>query len=230
MNLQEFFDAGPPDDMEYSNKWPADSLSSFRAVMEECYSLLQQASLQIIDAMEIGLHMPAGTLRERCAPSASEIRLNHYPAVDMQTLRKGIIKRTWPHTDFGIITLLFQDDIGGLELEDRTAPGKFVPVDPGPAEKPSEMVVNISDTLERWSNGVIRAGVHRVDVPRGMKGQKLGTCPDRYSSIFFFKAARETSVGPLPAFISEKWPAQFGSITALEFQKQRTGMLYENKY
>ncbi|PVH95008.1 putative gibberellin 20-oxidase [Periconia macrospinosa] len=223
---REFFDAGPPSDTQFPNKWPTSSLPTFQPTMEECYTCLQYTSLHILNAMERGLHLPANSLTHRCQPSASEIRLNHYPSVSITLLNAGKIKRTHPHTDFGIITLLFQDHVGGLELEDRSRPGTFAPVVPQAEGEPSALVVNISDTFERWSNGVVRAGVHRVDVPPGMKGLESGVCPPRHSSVFFFKATRETSVGPLPEFVTKERPAIFEEMTALEFQRRKTEVLY----
>ncbi|CAI6236629.1 unnamed protein product [Periconia digitata] len=223
---REFFDAGPPSDKEFINKWPKAHLPDFQRTMEGCYKRLQAASLQILNAMEVGLKMPKDSLTERCNPSASEIRLNHYPEVDMKLLSEGKVKRTHAHTDFGIITLLFQDNVGGLELEDRSRPDTFVPVEPQRPDEPSALVVNISDTFERWSNGTIRAGVHRVDVPPSMKGLANGLCPPRYSSVFFFKAARETSVGPLPSFVTPDRPSIYKEMTALEYQRLKTEVLY----
>ena len=182
--------------------------------------------LNIMKAMEIGLRVEPGTLVQRCMPASSEIRLNHYPQVDLAKLRGGIVKRTWPHTDFGIITLLFQDTVGGLELEDRNHPETFVPVKPGDPNALTELVVNISDTFQRWTNGVIRAGLHQVDVPASMKRMRSGVCPDRYSSIFFFKADRDTSVGPLPQFVTPERPAVYDECTALQYQQRMTKVLY----
>jgi POT family proton-dependent oligopeptide transporter len=122
--------------------------------------------------------------------------------------------------------MLFQDTVGGLELEDRSNPGTFVPVMPGKAGEPTKLVVNISDTFQRWTNGVIRAGLHRVDIPSHMKEKKSGICPARYSSIFFFKAARNISVGALPAFVTPDRPSAYDNITTLEFQQHMTKMLY----
>ena len=177
-------------------------------------------------AMEVGLDLPAQSLVKRCQPAASELRLNHYPSVDLCELAEGKVKRTWPHTDFGIITLLFQDDIGGLELEDRRRPGTFVPVTSGDYNGQTVMVVNISDTFQRWTNDHITAGLHQVSVPPSMKGRDEGVCPERYSSIFFFKADRQTSVGPLPEFVGDETPALYDEITALQFQQRRTKLLY----
>lgn len=185
-------------------------------------------SLQIIAAVEVGLDLPEGCLVDRCRQDASEIRLNHYPAISLERLADGQVKRTWPHTDFGIITLLFQDDVGGLELEDRTRPGIFVPVTPAPPGGPTEMVVNISDTFQRWTNGVIKAGVHQVSPPPTYckSGTNKGMLPERHSCVFFAKASRDTSVGPLPQFVSDENPAQYDEITALEYQQRMTSQLY----
>jgi isopenicillin N synthase-like dioxygenase len=198
----------------------------FKELMESCYVQFQYVCLVIMSAMEVGLDLPPGTLVERCTPAASELRLNHYPRTNLGQISQGKVKRAWPHTDFGIITLLFQDSVGGLELEDRRNPGAFVPVLPGPEDSPREMVVNISDTFQRWTNGVIRAGLHQVSVPPSLKHSQEGVCPDRYSGIFFLKAHRDTCVGPLPQFVTPDRPAAYDSVTALEYQRRMTQVLY----
>lgn len=182
----------------------------------------------------MGLELPPGVFANRCKPDASEIRILHYPPVSLKTLNEGNIRRAWPHTDFGIITLLFQDSVGGLELQDRRDPSSFVPVLPAPPGGPSEMVVNISDMLQRWTNNAIKAGVHQVSVPRsfksrgadGVNGLTEEVIPVRHSAIFFFKPHRKTSAGPLSEFVREDMPAAYDEITALEYQKRMTQVLY----
>ena len=197
--------------------------------MEKTYNVCQNVSLQIMAAIEVGLRLPPSTLTKRCVPAASELRLNHYPSYSTETLHLGKIKRTWPHTDLGIITLLFQDAVGGLELEDRKAthPRTFVPVVPGPS---GEMVVNTSDTLQRWTNGILTAGMHQVTVPSAMKNMRSEVVPDRYSGVFFLKAARDVSVGPIPEFVSPERPAAYDEITALHYQQRMTDVLHQNSY
>lgn len=229
---REHFDAGPLDDSLYSNLWPdSKALPGFRESITSHYQSCQKTSLQIIAAIEVGLDLPEGSLVDRCRQDASEIRLNHYPPVSLDRLADGRVKRTWPHTDFGIITLLFQDDVGGLELEDRSHPGTFVPVLPTLPGAKSEMVVNISDTFQRWTNGVIKAGIHQVSPPPAYKLKSdttngNGILPERHSCVFFAKASRDTSAGPLSQFVSEDYPAQYDEITALEFQQRMTSQLY----
>jgi isopenicillin N synthase-like dioxygenase len=45
--------------------------------------------------------------------------------------------------------MLFQDDCGGLEVEDISRPGTFVPAQP----VKDSIIMNIGDLLQRWSNG-----------------------------------------------------------------------------
>ncbi|KAM3064947.1 hypothetical protein ACMFMF_011563 [Clarireedia jacksonii] len=226
---ERHFDAGPLNDSEYPNKWPRENAApGFRLFLEETYQVCQAISISIMACMEMGLDLAPGTLVQRCHKAASEIRLNHYPPVSVERLADGRVKRTWPHTDFGIITLLFQDHVGGLELEDRSRPGTFVPVTPTPqgSSKPREMIVNISNTFQRWTNDVITAGLHQVTAPPSHKASTEGILPERHSVVFFFKASRDISAGPLPEFVSSKNPAKYDEITALEYQRLMTTKLY----
>ena len=61
-----------------------------------------------------------------------------------------------PHTDFGVLTVLCQDEIGGLQIQRRDGEWAAMPPIPG------TLVVNIGDLLHRWSNRRYRSTVHRV--------------------------------------------------------------------
>jgi isopenicillin N synthase-like dioxygenase len=187
--------------------------------MENCYLTCETISGQILSAMELGLGLPAGAFTNMCTheANASEFRLMHYPPIDLAEMRKGQ-NRISPHFDLGVITLLFQDNVGGLEMEDRTRPGEFVPVSPG---APADMVVNISETLQRWTNDVIRAGMHRVTLPPQLKEAEAGTIPERYSITYFCKADRNVSLAPLPQFVSKERAPAYDDVTALEYHQRR---------
>ncbi|KAF2422735.1 iron/ascorbate family oxidoreductase [Tothia fuscella] len=243
---KEHFDAGSASDMDFPNKWPDKDMPELRQFLEPFHDTCQDLCLSLMEACELGLRLPPGTLTRRCQPPASELRLNYYPAVDMKKLQDGRTRRTWPHTDFGLLTLLWQDDVGGLKYQDRSKSNSrsfmerqygtghsdlgveqdvFLPLT---RNEPGEMAVNISDTFQRLTNDVFRAGVHTVDWPDSSShSRKERTLPARYSSVFFFKAHRNTSVGVLPHFITEQTPAHYDNITALEFHRRMTQVLID---
>ena len=64
-----------------------------------------------------------------------------------------------PHTDFGVLTVLSQDGVGGLQVEN--ANGEWV--DAPPID--DTLIVNVGDLLHRWTNGVFRSARHRVISP-----------------------------------------------------------------
>lgn len=181
-------------------------------------------------SMEDGLSLSPGTLVARCERTASETRLNRYPPTSLKKPASGNVRRTWRHADFGIITLLFQDSAGGgVELEDREHPGTFVSVTPTPEGRLKEMIMNIRNTFQRWTNDVITAGLHQATAPPAWKASKEAILPERHSCVFYFKARRDVSVGPLPEFASGERDAMYDEVTALEYQQRMTKELYRLK-
>lgn len=61
-----------------------------------------------------------------------------------------------PHTDFGVLTVLAQDSIGGLQIQ--RLDGEWVAAPP----VEGTLVVNVGDLLGRWSNDTYRSTPHRV--------------------------------------------------------------------
>jgi isopenicillin N synthase-like dioxygenase len=191
--------------------------------MTAFYQQCDEVCLTLMKALELAWGIDDGSLVARCKPSATDLRLTHYPAIAVEEMA-GEKKtcRIAPHTDFGPVTLLFQDGTGGLEVQDRTT-GSLVPVNP---DRPTEMIVNVGDTLTRWTNGKILGGVHQVTVPQAMKGMRDVIIPSRISMAYLFKAGRDVSLGPLPKFVSATNPARFSDMTAGEYQSWRNSMIY----
>lgn len=214
----------------FPNQWPSeDKIPGLRPFLERFYSMSHDVSMGLLEALEVGLDLPPGALTHQCRRHADELRLIHYPGLQLsggdEKPHAAAGNRVWPHTDLGVITCLFQDSVGGLEMEDRARPGTFVAIPPG--VRRDEMVVNISETMERWSNGVLKAGKHLVRTPPGRPSPAGGaTVPERYSSPFFVKASREACVGPLPYFVSSEVPPAYSDMTALEFHMQRVAKAY----
>lgn len=180
----------------------------------------------MLEAVELGLALIPGSLGSRTFPDASELRLNHYPTVSKRELSATNTRRIWPHTDLGILSLLIQDNQGGLEFEDRTNPGCYLPV---LNDEQSDLIVNVSDMLERWTNGVLRAGLHRVVVPQQQSkdDNKMDyMLPDRYSVVFLYRPGEENSAGPMNEFVSEERPAVCEEVSALMYLKKMNDLVY----
>ena len=78
-----------------------------------------------------------------------------------------------PHTDFGCITLLWQDENGGLEvLERQTQTWIAAPPIPG------TLVVNVGDLLARWTNDRYASTPHRVVSRSGRERSSIATFYD----------------------------------------------------
>jgi isopenicillin N synthase-like dioxygenase len=89
------------------------------------------------------------------------------------------------HADYGFVTLLLQDDIGGLEV---LPPGatEWAPVEP----IPGALVVNLGEMLEVATEGYLVATIHRVQAP------PPGV--DRYSVPFFWSPRLDAVIDPVP--------------------------------
>ncbi len=216
---------GAKQDPEYRNRWPDDAvLPGFRLAMEGAFEAFERVSETIMKALELAFGLPSGAFLDMMTreANASELRLNHYPAIEVNELTSGAVSRIWPHFDLGVITLLFQDRVGGLEYENRLRPGTFVPIECG---APSEMIVNISETLQRWTNDVLPAGLHRVNLPKSVIDDEINTVPERYSIAYFCKADRLASVGPLKQFLSEE-SSKYRDMRAIDYHQERLQSAY----
>jgi isopenicillin N synthase-like dioxygenase len=169
------------------NLWPSPSLIPeplFRHPMEKYYQQIFNLSLVILDILAATLPYGPKVFEEFVSnePVAS-IRLLHYPpdrSEDIRQLGAGA------HTDFGAITLLLQDEVGGLQVYDADASAENRWVDVRPNR--DAYVVNVGDMLQMWTNGKYKSGLHRV-VNRGGS--------DRYSVPFFFDGNVDCVLKPL---------------------------------
>lgn len=133
------------------------------------------------------------------------IRLLHYPpqkSTDARQLGAGA------HTDFGAITLLWQDMSGGLEVLNDAA-NEWVAVPPNP----DAYVVNIGDMLSIWTKNAYKSAVHRVI------NKSAG---DRYSVPFFVDGNTDVKLIPFDGSA----PLTGKVITAEEHMLERFGTTY----
>lgn len=179
--------------------------------------------MQILRALEVALQLETPRLTSMCARGNAELRLTHYPPIHVKNLKTGKINRISEHTDLGTLTMLFQDSVGGLEVEDQSHLGQFLPLE---SASKSEMIVNIGDTLQRWTNDTLCSVNHRVTIPVQMKEQQEGLIPGRLSVGFFGKANRDESLRSLPEFLGSHESLNYEDITASDYYKQMQEKTY----
>ena len=133
------------------NRWlPEETVPGFRDTMTQFHRECGRIADGVLCAIAVGLGLEdENYLSKKHATSNHHLRLLHYLPIPAEDLEKERASRCMAHTDWSSITLLFQDDCGGLEVEDVSKPGKFVPVDP----IKNAVVVNAGDVLQMWSNG-----------------------------------------------------------------------------
>ena len=110
-------------------------------------------------------------------------RIFHYPAKPPSEEQK--YPQQWgvgEHTDYGLLTILKQDNIGGLEVKSQGRWLSAPPID-------GTFVCNIGDMLDRMTGGLYRSTPHRV---------RAQTSQGRFSFPFFFDPNFHAPVQPLP--------------------------------
>lgn len=225
-DYKESFESGNVHDTSQPNIWlPEDTLPGFREFMERYFLVCKDLVHAILDALSIALNVPEPGLSPTHAKSLFQLRLLHYPSIAASELREKKRSRINAHSDFGTLTLLFQDQVGGLEVEDPQEghKGEFRRVD----AIEDAVLVNVGDLMERWSNERWRSTVHRVGIPGGngaMDGD--GVVPDRYSIPFFATADMDTVIEALPGCWGKDRPKKYESVTAWDYVQMRMAMLY----
>ncbi|KAG2142836.1 thymine dioxygenase [Suillus bovinus] len=216
-SVKESFDIGREDDDLMPNIWPPDHIlpgfkESYLAFYWKCY----EVEKNILRALALGFGLEEEWLVRYHGMSDNGLRLQHYPGVALESVLSNKVARISNHTDFDTLTILFQDNVGGLEVEDSNESGSFLAVPP----IPNSIVVNAGDFLRRWSNDTIRSAMHRVRAPPHAVTRD-GMLPDRYSIPYFCAADLSTVVDSIPGTWSADYPKKYEPVSVKEYVMKR---------
>lgn len=213
-DLKEAFNMGldlSPDDPEVKagapfrgvNLWPR--LPGFAETMRRYFTSVWGLGRSLHQAFALDLGLPATYFDDKLDRPMATLRLLHYPPALRHSLEGQL--GAGAHTDYGNVTLLATDDVGGLEV--RVRAGGWVQAPP----IAGTFVCNIGDCLMRWSNDTYVSTPHRVVHNKGL---------ERYSIAFFLDPNPDAVVAPLPGTGKSLYPP----ITGAEFLASRLAPTY----
>jgi isopenicillin N synthase-like dioxygenase len=189
------------------NRWPDaldDEGRAFTSDMQSFFTQCKALHVELMRAIALALPSVSPDFFDKFTDKGdNNLRLLHYPPVRKAVFRDNPEQvRAGAHSDYGSVTLLFQDSTGGLEvLSPRETWVRATPVE-------GSIVVNAGDLLHRWSNGLIKSTRHRVVQPpdaSGGKGEREGEgqgdegmYPARYSIAYFCNPNFDMLIEALP--------------------------------
>jgi len=195
-DLKECFDIGPDREAIEGpffgpNPWPS-AMPEFQKLTYGYHQKMVTLAKQLLQGIAISLDLPERYFESRLQKPISIQRLLHYPPQNGQIDERII--GIGAHTDYGNLTTLAQDDVGGLQVMNRD--GDWIEGTP----LPGTFVINIGDLIQRLTNDVYLANMHRVINTSGR---------ERYSIPFFIDADYDAVFAPLPSCITEDNPQRY---------------------
>ncbi|KAM3079194.1 hypothetical protein ACMFMF_004120 [Clarireedia jacksonii] len=229
VDWKESYEIGSPHNPDQPNIWlPSSLLPDFQPFMLALYDRLFLTAREILLAIGTGLELkdPA-FLRDFHSGVNNQLRLLHYPPVLAREIEDGEKVRLPAHTDWGSITMVWQDECGGLEVERPDREGEFVSVEP----KEGAVLVNVGDLLMRWTNDTLKSTLHRVQLPP--LADRYTTTPTgermtraRYSIPYFVSPDMNKTISCLPESVRAGETPKYEPIVFGEYVKMRSALQY----
>ena len=185
------------------NRWPAD-LPWLRAAAEAYIDQTMALGKRLLRLFAVSLGEPEDFFLQYMKKPMVQSRLFHYPPQPPVSRERefGVA----PHSDYGMITLLTQDPIGGLELRKRDGEWIAAPWIAG------TFVINLGDMFKVWTNDVYVSNLHRVVNRTGR---------ERYSIPTFFNLDYDAPVACLPSCQSPDRPAKYAPVKSGDYLVSR---------
>jgi len=187
------------------NIWPP-ALPGMKAVLDAYYAAIVGCSQQLLRAVAVALDKPEDFLADKFRKPLARGSIIYYPPQppSLGDEQFGVS----PHSDYGCLTLLWQDDNGGLQV--RGKDGGWIDAPP----VPGTFVINIGDLLARWTNDLFASTAHRVINRSGRA---------RYSIALFYDPHFDTDIEVLDTCCTRENAPRYVPTTCGAYILERLG-------
>jgi isopenicillin N synthase-like dioxygenase len=199
------------DALQGPNQWPRDP--AFETTVRRYDAAMLDAGLRLLRGFSTAIGEAPGFFEKFFAPATTALRLIHYPPAPAE--RPVDLYGSQPHTDYGFLTILAQESIGGLEV--RRPDGTWMPV----PYIPGTFIVNVGDVLARWTDDAFSSTPHRVISPASES--------DRYSIGYFFDPSLGTEIRTLPVFAQESTGTRYPPVRYADYFSGRLDANYQDR-
>lgn len=189
------------------NLWP--DLPGWRETMLGYFDAVWSLGRRLHRAVAIDLGMEPAFFEDKLDQPMATLRLLHYPP--QPALVAPGQRGAGEHTDYGNITLLMTESVGGLEVQNRDGTWLKAPPMAG------AFICNIGDCLMRWSNDVYVSTPHRVVNSSGR---------ERYSVAFFLDPNPDAIVACIPTCVTDDHPARYPPVSGADYLTERLNRTY----
>ncbi|WRT64294.1 uncharacterized protein IL334_001225 [Kwoniella shivajii] len=196
------------------NLWPDENdwedAKAFKQANLDYYQHVLALGYKLFPLFALALNLSEDFFEDKTCFPAAIMRILFYPALgdrEVDELMPGI----GAHTDFECFTILRQDEVSGLQVQNRK--GDWIDAVP----TPNSFIVNIGDQLQRWTNDIFVSTRHRV-LPTLAK--------DRYSIPFFFGCDHNVPLIPPDTCVTEDRHTRYEVMTAGAYVHKRLSEVY----
>lgn len=226
-DLKEVFDVGPiePPNTEYyrgaaagvhfaDNLWP-NTPANLRALYTDYFHRMENLASDVMHIFATALHLPADFFDTKIDRHISILRSNYYPKLSRPPRDKQL--RGGEHSDYTAFTILWQERTPSVGLQARDVDGVWIDV---PAIDDT-FVINIGDSLMRWTNDKWVSTQHRVVPPPF----EIARDHDRLSLAYFVQPNYDAEIKCIETCQSAERPAKYppvlnGDYLYSKFSKQ----------
>lgn len=186
------------------NTWPAET-RVFEPAVRAYYDEARRVAHTLTRIFASALRVPDDFFDGVTDHSIDVLRMNNYALPPGEIELGAELTGMGEHTDFGLVTVLWADQVAGLQVLGQD--GSWNDVSPARGA----LLVNLGDVAARLTNDRWMSTLHRVKPP-----VVNGTIERRRSAAFFHDGNADAVIAPLPHFVSDEAPALYDPVTVRE--------------